>query len=478
MKQDKVSDSFWTNVTRDYAIRRLFPELSKSAIEFNDMLPGRSWEAYKLPVLATDFDKEIYRIINGDGSSNFLPKEDLDSKGILCPYYSWRIAVCMCVENAVTAFNDLSVNRRSELESLRDQWEARIRATKGAISSKVEVKNYIGSVYLNTEDFYSEDVDLFRSLYEETRQKITMELERDVVILSGINNEISRIDQIATRTSDGHAPNIWRMSFYVFMASFWRTVVGKYPPVRDSSFQNLLLSASTLIGGEQHKIESWGQYKTAREKTLNSPPGAGSRIGEIGFFCLEEEEQFAARGEECKDLIDFAKDEELPFSFSTIANCIMLLRDHSEGHLFLICRDLVLRELMDRTGMINNRALVQLGWIAPEPKHILLSSLKYAINNANSGDVPSAIVVEAAFAHSEWARWAISQIGWPNHFADLREQQIFDAADALDGKIFPEMTGDERALDVSMRILNDCDDLSLEKITLRFGTTDLATVTP
>ena len=454
-------DDFWASISRDDTIRCLFPDLQKSSVDFSTMLPGRNWKLGDLPPEPSAFDNAVKDLLNDNYYRRIINKQNLIDKGFICPYYAWRIHAVLAAENANACYHNLSKSSRNKIIGEIEYWSNRVKASKSIEFYKSDIIPSLGSVYLQERDFddgASRELQLSRALrLEEIRNEIT----RDEEIITGLQDHLARMDRILLSEPGRAPPDPWQMPFFVFMSAFWRDMTGEEAPVRDGPFQKILTEASRCISNDKYAIREWGQYRTANKKMEKFSSNEGKRIGNTGFFTLEEEKTFGARGPEMLRFLAICSDEDVSISDLTIISSVIFMRDTADGDLALLVRDVLLRNLIAEIGVTGERTFIQLGWPAKTEARILEAVISRCVQAANNGDIAAAAVIEALYTFDERAHKFIKNIkhnGWTLHFAGFKKSDLEKEFEKLSVMYptWPQMTGDFRAFEVAMEILDKC----------------------
>lgn len=418
------------------------------------MLPGRYWTAWELPGDATDFDKSIENIISSKSKQSLLEKTNLRSKGVICPFYSWRIAALTAFALASKSYEGLSGDSAQNLEDELAIWNSRIASSRALLGRELPIRNFIGTLDFKTADFDTDEAEFLISKRNSRISEIKESLNKDIEVASGLKKQIERISKLTEGKKGSNAPDIWRTTFFGYIANQWVYTTGLGVPADGVLLQNALQSATSVASGGRFAIEKWGQAKTLRAKFKDAPPGEGFAFGDSGFLDIENRHDVETRGPEIKRIIQMANPAKSG-SASRLFEAALVMRDHSEGSLSIVMRFLVLTHMLSIEKYLTGRGMLQLGWLAPNANTIK-SALDITIHEAKKGSPAACGVVEACHCFNASVRNYITRKGWDKPFDGLDRDKLEASFSEMESSAptWPETNGDLRAFQAAMILLD------------------------
>lgn len=456
-------ENYWLSISRDTAVRRLFPDLSKADVDFETVLPGRNWEAGTLPEFHTDFDRSVFDLIESSKYKKYFRKQVFGETGAVCPYYAWRIQAILASENAKLCSVSLSNKQKKQIDREIEFWTDRVRASKSLLNEKSLLSDETGSMYFAMEDFDGGESERFFAQREIALLSIRNQISIDENVIKGLQNHLAVISRITMSPLNRAPADLWQMPFFNQMAGLLNHQIGGMLDTTSPLLHSILTKATYCLSGEQYEVINWGVFKTSNKKMELLEDDEGINIGRQGFYSVEEEEAFAARGQEMARLVSICRDENVSLSDRTVIESVLLMRDHASGGLAFLVRDVLLRNWIAEMGVTDDRTFIQLGWTLKPDLHLTNTAIHSCVSSANKGDMLAAAVVEALYTFDEYSNGFIRSIkhqGWSKHFAGFKKEDLITEYERLTVlyPTWPQQNGDCKAFTVAMHLLNNCYD--------------------
>ena len=293
-------------LTNAEIVRRIFPEVS---IDVPDGIPGRSWIAGRVPPKSTELDEVVGTLLKRTAAPRILSLEELDERGIDCPYYAVRFFTVLALLKAGQDYRDYDeCGTNSRITILKNQkrelQEILVRSRKFAGPSKIYTYKQVmqvGDPNWNFVDDLNKKRDNVKKVGAECFEGINDNIKR-------IQNYLDLIEEELVRISPGkRRPETWRYSFIRIMGGLYCTLIGVKNLPDDGDFFNIFLTAATsVVGGDNATIEDWGQARTLIKQFKNAPPGEGFDEGMLGAFSLKKMEMIEKRGPDIRGLYDIS----------------------------------------------------------------------------------------------------------------------------------------------------------------------------